>query len=210
MRVGVDFDNTIVCYDDVFHRVAVEWGLIPAEIAASKGAVRDYLRAQAREDTWIELQGYVYGNRFREAHPFPGVTEFFNRCEEQAVSVSIISHRTRYPFAGPRYDLHQAAYQWLETYGFAIDGPTGGSSVFVHLELTKATKLERIGRESCSVFIDDLPEFLGEPAFPKNVERILFDPSATHSIDECPFQLARSWREIERLVLQPRSAAIWT
>jgi 5'(3')-deoxyribonucleotidase len=60
------------------------------------------------------------------------------------------------------------------------------------------------------VFIDDLPEFLGEPAFPKNVERILFDPSAVHSIDECPFQLARSWREIERLVLQPRSAAIWT
>ena len=110
MRVGVDFDNTIVCYDDVFHRVAVEWGLIPAEIAASKGAVRDYLRAEGREDTWIEVQGYVYGNRFREAPPFPGVTEFFNRCEEQAVPISIISHRTRYPFAGPRYDLHEAAY----------------------------------------------------------------------------------------------------
>jgi len=74
MRVGVDLDNTIVCYDDVFHRVAVEWGLIPANVAVSKGAVRDYLRRQGREDTWIELQGYVYGNRFREAQPFPGVT----------------------------------------------------------------------------------------------------------------------------------------
>jgi len=59
------------------------------------------------------------------------------------------------------------------------------------------------------VFVDDLPEFLAEPTFPKEVERILFDPSAKHSIDDFPFQLATSWREIERLVLQPRPAALW-
>jgi hypothetical protein len=207
MRVGVDLDNTIVCYDDVFHRVAVEWGLIPAETAASKGTVRDYLRGQGREDTWIELQGYVYGNRFREAQPFPGVTEFFNLCQEQTIAISIISHRTRYPFAGPRYDLHQAAYQWLEAYGF---GTHGSTRLSIFLEPTKAMKLERIARENCSVFIDDLPEFLAEPSFPKEVERILFDPSANHSIDECRFQSAASWKEIQRLVLQPRTAALWS
>ena len=27
--LGVDFDNTVVSYDDVIHRVAVEMGLIP-------------------------------------------------------------------------------------------------------------------------------------------------------------------------------------
>ena len=25
MRIGIDFDNTIVCYDDVFHRAALDW-----------------------------------------------------------------------------------------------------------------------------------------------------------------------------------------
>jgi hypothetical protein len=210
MRVGVDFDNTIVCYDAVFHRVGVEWGLIPAKTPASKGAVRDYLRSQGREDTWIELQGYVYGNRFREAAPFPGVSEFFDLCRERAIGVSIISHRTRYPFAGPRYDLHEAARQWLEAHRFDVDAPASRGAVTIHLELTKGAKIERIAKEGCSVFVDDLPEFLLETEFPGDVERILFDPSGIQAIHDFPFQVANSWKEIARLVLHPRPAAIWT
>ena len=49
-RIGIDFDNTIVCYDDVFHEVAREQGLIPNDLPANKGAVRDHLRAIGRED----------------------------------------------------------------------------------------------------------------------------------------------------------------
>jgi hypothetical protein len=209
MRVGVDLDNTIVCYDAVFHRVGVEWGLIPPKTPASKGAVRDYLRSQGREDTWVELQGYVYGNRFREAVPFPGVSEFFDLCREQTIGVSIISHRTRYPFAGPRYDLHDAARRWLEAYRFDVDAPASRGAVSIHLELTKAAKIERIAKEGCSVFVDDLPEFLLETEFPGDVERILFDPSGTQTIHDLPFQVASSWKEIAHLVLHPRSAAIW-
>ena len=65
MIVGIDFDNTIVCYDDIFHREALDRELIPAATPARKEAVRDYLRQQDKEDLWIELQGYVYG---------PGIT----------------------------------------------------------------------------------------------------------------------------------------
>ena len=43
--IGIDFDNTIVCYDDVFARVAVELGLVPPKVATSKTAIRDHLRA---------------------------------------------------------------------------------------------------------------------------------------------------------------------
>ena len=32
MLVGVDFDNTIICYDALFHRVAEEQGLLPAGV----------------------------------------------------------------------------------------------------------------------------------------------------------------------------------
>ena len=46
--LGVDFDNTIVSYDCLFHRVAAERGLIPASLVATKGAVRDYLRRSSR------------------------------------------------------------------------------------------------------------------------------------------------------------------
>jgi hypothetical protein len=195
MLVGVDFDNTIVCYDQLFHCVAVERGLIMPEVPASKGRVRDHLRQCGQEDVWTALQGYVYGARMQEAHPFPGVREFFMRCKERGLPVCIISHKTRYPFQGPAYDLHQAAHAWLESQGFYDPSRIGLAPQQVYFELTKHAKLARIAQIGCSHFIDDLPEFLAEPAFPATVVRILFDPNADHTADDL-FSHARSWADI--------------
>ena len=83
MRIGIDFDNTIVCFDTLFHRAAVEKSLIPADLPLSKTSVRDYLRREGREEAWTELQGYVYGVKIHDAAPFPGVLEFFARCRDR-------------------------------------------------------------------------------------------------------------------------------
>lgn len=71
MLLGIDFDNTIVCYDALFHRVCRERGLIPAEVPINKTDVRNYLHQAGREDAWTEMQGYVYGAQMSEASPFP-------------------------------------------------------------------------------------------------------------------------------------------
>ena len=63
MRIGIDFDNTIVCYDDVFHKAASLQGLIPEGLPSSKNSVRDYLRKIGKEENWTRLQGTVYGSR---------------------------------------------------------------------------------------------------------------------------------------------------
>jgi hypothetical protein len=180
MVVGVDFDNTLVSYDRVFHRAAVEKGLIPDTVPATKGNVRDYLRQCGREDDWTELQGFVYGVAIRDAEAFPGAVEFFVECKNRGVRAWIISHKTRYPFRGGRYDLHLAAESWLESQGFLDTSKTGLSRDQVFLELTKQGKLQRIHDRACSHFIDDLPEFLMEPEFPKDTQRILFDPNSQH------------------------------
>ena len=101
MRIGIDFDNTIVCYDGLFHRLARERNLIGPDVRPLKGEVRDYLRRIGREDAWTELQGYAYGCRLVEAEPFPGAREFLARCRQQGIECLIISHKTRRPFAGP-------------------------------------------------------------------------------------------------------------
>ena len=118
MVIGVDFDNTIVCYDRLFHHVAVEKSLVPATVPADKESVRNYLREQDREDDWTELQGLVYGVRIREAEPFPGVREFFAECRRRGIPVYVVSHKTRLPVRGPQVDLHEAARGWLECQGF--------------------------------------------------------------------------------------------
>lgn len=180
MHIGIDFDNTIVCYDELFWQAARDGGLIPPEIPRSKESVRNALRQSGREEDWTLLQGVVYGARLQEAIAFPGVAEFFQVARSKGWRLYIISHKTRYPYAGPQYDLHLAAANWLRTHGFVGDSPWGISEEQVYFELEKAQKLDRIGVHACSVFIDDLPELLTDPEFPKDVQRLLFDPHSRH------------------------------
>lgn len=195
MIIGVDFDNTIVCYDNVIYRVAVQKGFIPTSLSATKEVIRDYLRNSGKEEAWTELQGYIYGSVIKEAPPFPGVKDFFSHYLRQGINLSIISHKTLYPFLGPKYDLHRAAHEWLDFHGFYDPSQIGLSPSQVYFELTKQQKLDRIAKIGCTHFIDDLPEFLSEPSFPSSVQRILFNPTQDHSVS-FPYWQVSSWREI--------------
>jgi hypothetical protein len=201
MRIGVDFDNTIVCYDQLFHRVAVKKGLIPRSVPETKGSVRDYLRLVNQEGAWTAMQGEVYGARMNDAEPFPGVLEFFTQMVAAGHTLFIISHKTATPYLGPKYDLHQAARGWLESRGFFTT--IGLPPEHVFFDLTKEDKLKRIARMQCNYFVDDLPEFLAEAAFPKNVQQLLFDPADAHP-EDCRYQRMRSWQEITGFCLLHR------
>lgn len=205
MRIGVDFDNTIVCYDQLFRRAAMARALIPEGVSVAKEQVRDYLRQHGREDAWTELQGHIYGALMHEAPAFPGALEFLARCHRRGIAVCIISHRTRTPLLGEAYDLHAAAHRWLKRHGVYDQAGIGLSPAQVHFELTKQDKLARIVHVGCTHFIDDLPEFLCEPGFPLGVERILFDPNGNCPASG-PVHRAGSWGEIGRLIFSVRAA----
>jgi hypothetical protein len=196
VRIGLDFDNTIVSYDSLFHKVAVEQGAVPRTLPVSKLEVRNYLRRMGKEDLWTEMQGYVYGARMAEAAAFPGVKEFLRWARSQALDVCIISHKTRHPFIGPKYDLHAAAFCWVDS--SLIDG---GENLVpraqVFFELTKEEKLYRIAQAACDYFIDDLPEILLADNFPVRTAPILFDPEASHPNTDRLVRMA-SWEEILR------------
>lgn len=194
MRVGIDFDNTIVSYDALFHKVAVEQGSVPAALPASKLAVRDYLRSISREELWTEMQGYVYGARMQEASGFPGVMEFLRWARGRSIEVAVISHKTRYPFLGPKYDLHDAARNWVASC-LVDNGDALIPQQQVFFELTKEDKLRRIVQANCDYFIDDLPEILLADGFPVSTMRILFDPEASHAQHPRLVKM-KSWTEI--------------
>lgn len=188
MKLGIDFDNTIVSYSDVFYKAALEKGLIPKDLPTSKGHVRDYLRKIGKEKDWTELQGYVYGQRMDLAFPYPGLTTFLTFCKKRNIDVTIISHKTLHPYLGPKYDLHQSAKEWLKKQDFY---PLISEAFF---ELTLEKKLGRIKSE-VEVFIDDLPELLLEKEFPEKVQKILFDPEQQHG-DHPSYKRLTSWKEI--------------
>ncbi len=197
MRVGLDFDNTIVSYDTLFHRIAGEKGLIPEDTPVSKVSVRDYLRRIGREEAWTEMQGTVYGGRMAEAEAFPGVKAFLAWAREEGIPVCIVSHKTRHPFLGTQYDLHAAARTWILESLRDDAGPLIAAED-VYFELTKDEKLARIGATRCDIYIDDLPEILLAPGFPKGVERLLFDPDGHHVDAGLPS--AADWEAVRRAV----------
>jgi len=210
VRIGLDFDNTIIGYDRAFHVLAVGRGLISGSIAPTKLAVRDHLRSVGREDDWTELQGYVYGPGIVEAEPFAGVLEFLLRCRRAGLECVIVSHKTRHPYRGPAYDLRGAAMGWLEARGF-IGPDTGLGHEAVFFEDAKEAKVARIAALGCDAFVDDLPEFLALPGFPRNMARILFDPNRAH-LERAELQReyggrrmsrAASFEEVWSLVAEP-------
>jgi hypothetical protein len=194
MRIGIDFDNTIVCYDQVFHAVALEAGSVPAGLPVNKLAVRDHLRGIDREDDWTEMQGVVYTTRILDADPFPGVTEFLRRAKAAGVETAIVSQKTVYPFRGDKNNLHDAARTWI-----AAKLQEGRESLVpaecVFFELTKQAKLARIESLKCTHFIDDLPEILLDPAFPTGVSPVLFDPAGALETTK-PLLRMESWSQI--------------
>jgi hypothetical protein len=174
MVLGVDFDNTIVRYDELFHCVAVERGLIPPSLPARKNDVRDFLRQQDRERDWTALQGFVYGPHMAGAQPFPGAIEFFTHAVRRRLPLHIISHKTRSAVVGPAYDLQQTARDWLAARGFFDPNRVGLAPEHVHFGETRAEKIRLIRETGCTHFIDDLEETFLEPGFPREVVQILF------------------------------------
>ena len=61
--IGLDFDNTLTNYDNLFYETAKDLNLIPDIIKASKVAIRDYLVSINKEQDFTFLQMAVIINR---------------------------------------------------------------------------------------------------------------------------------------------------
>lgn len=171
--IGVDFDNTIVSYDQLFHREAVECGLIDPQLPRLKSRVRQQVWERHGDPAWQRLQGQVYGPRMTGADPIAGALDFFRLCRSLDIPACIVSHKTEFGhFDQTRTPLRDVALQWLEQQGFFRFESTGLSPERVWFEGSREEKIARINALGCSHFIDDLPEVLLDPGLVPGVERI--------------------------------------
>lgn len=201
MKIGIDFDNTLVSYDSVFYEAAKERNLLPDSVKNNKLAVRDYLRSIGKESEWIELQGIVYGARMSLACSYIGSIQFMQKALEKGNEIYIVSHKTKYPFSGQLYDLHKSALIWIEEklHSKKIN-LTEKKEVF--FEQTKEEKIRKINELNCDVFIDDLPEILNMDGFPTKTKKILFDPESKYELEQqSSYEIASNWGEIDKIIL---------
>jgi hypothetical protein len=194
--IGVDFDNTLVSYDDLLERLARERGLVPADTAPGKKTIRDSIRQRPDgEIEWQKLQGIVYGPRMNEAQLIGGAPEFFQACRQHGVRSVIVSHKTEYAgYDDTRTNLRQSALAWMETHRFFESDGLGLRREDVHFASTRAEKIAAIKQIGCTLFIDDLEETYLEPTFPSDVEKLLF--AARGHAPVSGVRVCRTWREI--------------
>jgi len=194
MRIGIDFDNTIICYDNVFFEVGIEHGFIDPSCGRTKVDVKNFINSKGRETDWTALQGIVYGSEINRAQPYSGVMDFIHHATKQH-QIYIVSHKTLFPLAGLKTDLHLAAHRWLEATGVMNLIPAQS----IYFELTIEKKISQINNLSCDIFIDDLPEVLGHLQMSSIVQKILFNGGAAQNASPL-YRVVRNWSEISKIL----------
>ena len=195
LRIGLDFDNTLIDYDDAFAELAVEQELIQAGQAASKREVKDALfNLPDGERVWMRLQGYVYGRGIAKGKLINGVADFLKKAHQRGDQVFIVSHKTEFGhFDETKTDLREAARGWMRQQGFFDALGLDLENVF--FKPTRDEKVAKIASLNLDVFVDDLPEVLTHKHFPKYVKKLYFAPGGA----ECPDGVVHcpSWEAID-------------
>ena len=196
MLIGIDFDNTIAGYDDVFALAGQVEGLLPAGFGGTKREIRDYIRTlENGESHWMALQGRVYGAHMAKAALIDGVEAFLTRCRDSHLAVCIVSHKTRYGHFDPdKVDLREAALAWMEARAFFDTAGFALTRKSVHFAETQAEKVARIAALGCTHFIDDLKEVFLEEGFPNETNQYLL--STETPSPQGPFDVFPAWSEI--------------
>ncbi len=200
MAIGIDLDNTVICYDELFLSHARDLHLVGKDFRGGKRALRDYIKTlEGGEEAWRRLQGEVYGVGITRAKLFPGVFRFLWRCHRRGLSVDIVSHKTEYGhFDNTGVSLREAATTFLEDRGLLCVGQDSflRSVKFFPSQKEKVTD---INSHAYDWFIDDLPEILNHPLLIDGPKKIGFSPDGQAPFDSVIKCV--SWLEIEGHIL---------
>ena len=196
-QIGIDLDNTIICYDTAFQLAAEKFGLVDKNVALSKESLRNQIRQKENgEKQWQKLQGYVYGKGIVNAEIFPGLYRFLWRCYQNNVEVEIVSHKTKYGHFDKSKTLLRSASN-----NFLSDKNLINGSIQLIKKITytdnRIDKLDYIRHSNFDWFVDDLVEVV-DSVLIKDQKSILFLPG--DKINKPYENIANSWEEIENLL----------
>lgn len=194
---GIDFDNTLVTYDEVLAKIAHEKGLVDFQLGESKRKIRDRIRRLPNgEIEWQRCQALLYGPRISEAKLIEGVPHFFELCRQHSVKVYVVSHKTEFSrFDNTGTNLRTAALAWMASNAFFEPDGLGLTEGSIFFADSRQEKINRISALQCTDFVDDLEETFLEVTFPRSTGRILYEPGR-ETAAPAGVLLMKTWQEI--------------
>ena len=197
IKLGLDFDNTLIDYDEVFYEIASDKNLIPKNVGKTKVEVRKFLKDKGEEELFTLLQGEVYGSKINLAKQSKGMFKTLNILKEQKIELFIISHKTQYPYAGTKFNLHLAAFEWLKLNKFFDDNQLNFKKTNIFFELTIENKIKRIESIGITHYVDDLTKVL--KLITPTIKRIHYNPKGKlYEMDD--IITLRSWEQLPKVL----------
>ena len=142
------------------------------------------------------MQGEVYGTHILKAECAENLMPSLKLLFDKGYRFKIISHKTKYPYKGPKYDLRSAAMEWLNANNFFASDFIGIDRNDVFFADTKEQKAQLIVSQNCFAYIDDLPEILN--MLPDGMQKILYNPQ--NNILPGQYMRLLDWSQIDNLL----------
>ena len=194
LTIGVDFDNTLVCYDKSVLALAKR-NFSVSERFKSKSEVKSYITDFYGNFAWTKFQGELYGPGMEYAEPYENAVDTISELSSLGVKILILSHRSKHPYAGKKYDLHKYAKNWItKNLKFENQNTVKETSAFFFED--KAEKIQAIKDNACDFFLDDLIEIISSKDFPSETTGILFDPEKKNKWSHC----ISNWKQLKKIV----------
>ena len=115
MKIGFDFDNTIIDYSEIFFEVAKLNSFIPENIGRSKTSIKDYLHKENKKKDFTMIQGLVYGKEILRAKPAKNIIKILEYLRIRNHDLYIVSHKQNIPIL-QKVNLREAANKWINKF----------------------------------------------------------------------------------------------
>ena len=193
--IGVDFDNTLIIYDDLLKKLALDRDLLGDRAIEGKRQIRDALRRAERRNRVAETASRRLRSLHRRGPPGRRRRPFPPACPGSRNHGLYDQSQDRMGQSGPH--RHK-----LAPGGVGLDGGQRAVRRFRGTEprqglLRRNARGENrpYPRSRCTHFIDDLEETFAETSFPAGVARILYAPHPTPTPPP-GVMVVQSWKQI--------------
>jgi len=202
-RIGIDLDNTILRYDEVFYSLAqaelwIDRNCLCDKDAIKKGLTKNAESAEKSEKRWQQLQAWAYGKDISKALVYDGLFNFTKQARLRGDELFIVSHKTEFSNFDPSINLRRSALDTLGQRGFfksIIQGGLGFSLQDIFFASSLDEKVKTIRELKLTHFIDDLSKVICHPDFPQDTIGILFEPGIEKGSEEK--RIFRAWDDAE-------------
>ena len=198
IKIGIDFDNTIAFYDEVFAKVAIKMKLINSGWKGTKTQLKKKIIENKNLENWKKLQGQVYGKYMKKALVYKGFDHFFQLAQFLNAKLFIVSHKTKYGhYDKKKINLRIEALKWLKKNKYY-------KNVQIFFENSIDQKINTINSLNLNFFIDDLELILDNPKLKKNIKKILINQNTKRKINK-KFLEFTNWFEISDYIFKNKS-----